>query len=183
MARRTIIDDTRMIEHRWRKGAAGYMADVAILAGCHMGWIGLGALAGGINTVVTGITPFTHHLGAVVVNKGIEEIGRVMAHGTIPACILMNGCIWCCAGTVNPNVHKIAVVAGDTITGDTHVSKIRGSECIDVVTIVTILARRYMLRRLNQVCRQEFTHMTAFAAAGDTLMDRSKERCRGKDSR
>ena len=84
-----------MAEHRWRKGATGYVADVAILGCCHVRGTGLGVHTGSIDAVVAGITPFTHNFGSSVVDKRIEEINRVMAYGTIPACIAMNGRIRC----------------------------------------------------------------------------------------
>lgn len=131
-----------MIEHRWRKGAAGYVTDVAILSCWHMGWIVLGIRAGCINTVVAEIAPFTHDLWPVVVNKRVGKTRRVMAYGTVTACVLMNGRIGRRTGTVHPNVHKITIMARDTVTGDTRVCKNRGVESSHCVTNITILHRR-----------------------------------------
>jgi hypothetical protein len=52
------------------------------------------------------------------------------------------------------------------------------------MTTVTILFRWYVTRRFGQLgpVREEFTDMTAFAAARETLMYRCKERRRGKDT-
>ena len=86
VARGTIIDNTYMIKYRWYKGAAGYMADVAVFTGCHMRRIGFGILASCIDTIVTGITPFTYDFGSIMVDKCIEEesTGSTMARCAIP---------------------------------------------------------------------------------------------------
>jgi hypothetical protein len=93
VARRAIIGNTCMIKHRWHKGATGYMADIAIFTGCHMRWTGLGIFACCIGTIVAGITPFTHDVGAIMVDKCTEESSRVMAYGTITVGVEMNCCI------------------------------------------------------------------------------------------
>ena len=76
-----------------------------------------------------------------MIDKCVGKISRVMAHGTVTACILMNGRIWRRAGTVNANILKIAVMARGTITADTRVRKNRGGECSNRVANVTVLGR------------------------------------------
>ena len=122
VARDTIIDNTCMIKHRWYKGAAGYMADVAIFTGCHMGWIGLGILTSCINTIVAEITPFTHNVGSVMVYKCIEEIGRVMTYDAISVRVAMNDCIRRASGT-RQYIIRTSIMAGGTVIADTRVCK------------------------------------------------------------
>lgn len=81
MARRTVIDDTGMIEYRRCKATARGMADVAIL--CRRNMIRRGTLAGCIHSVMTGVTALTQNLRAGMVDKRIGEIRRVMAHAAI----------------------------------------------------------------------------------------------------
>ena len=50
VARPTVIDNSGVIEHRWRKGTAGYVTDTAILVGDDV--IRLGILAGCIDAVM-----------------------------------------------------------------------------------------------------------------------------------
>ena len=81
VARGTIIGNTGMIKHRWYKGATGYVADTAILV-C---WNVTGMLADRTASaaIMTGVTRFTHNVGAAVVDKCTEEISRVMAGSAI----------------------------------------------------------------------------------------------------
>jgi hypothetical protein len=111
-----------MIKHRWHKAAASHMADIAVFICCYMGRRGFGVFAGCINTIVTGITPFTCNCRAIMVGKGIEETARVMAHGAIPACVAMNCCIRRPSGSSSNIIHT-AIMARDTITSDTRVSE------------------------------------------------------------
>ena len=150
MARGTIIDNICMIKHRWHKAAASHMTDVAIFISCHMGWIGPGILTNCINTIVAGITSFTHNVGAIMVDKCTEETSRIMAHGAIPAGITMSCRIRRSSGT-SRNIIQTSIMARNTITGDTRVSKNRGLEYINRVTKVTILVCRQMAYRLNDI--------------------------------
>jgi len=139
-----------------------------------MGWIGLGILAGCINTVVAGIASFTHDLWTVVIDKRVGKISRVMTYGTVTACILMDRRIRCRTGTFHTNVHKIAVVARDTVTGDTRMIKIRGFESGHCVTHITVLSRWYMIAWFSVETardRAELTTVTAFATTGDACMN------------
>jgi len=141
VARRAIIDDTGMIEHRRYKGAAGYVADVAVLICRHMRWIDLGILTGGIDTIVAGITPLTHYCGPGMIYKCTEEAGRVMAHGTIPACVAMNRGIWF-SNSPEQLMIQTAIMTRGAIAGDSRVGKNRGCESSNRVTAVTVLGCR-----------------------------------------
>ena len=170
MARGTVIGNTGMIEHRWYKGTAGHMADLAIFSGCHMGWIGFGIFADCINTIVAEITPFTRNVGAVMVDKCTEETGCVMAHATIPACVAVNGAIRRSSGTCY-NIIRASIMAGGTVITDTRVSNNRGKECSNRMAEVAVLNRRQMACRLDDIGtavsgRKELTDMATFAAPG-----------------
>ena len=176
-----------MVEHRWRKGTAGYVADIAILGCCHMGRIGLRTLTGCIDTIVAGITPLTHNFRSIVVDKRIEEISRVMAYGTIPCRVVVNRRICRPPGTYR-NMIRTAIMARGTVTADTRVHEwcYLGNERSIRVTDVTILGRWYMTERLSvePACgRAEATIVATFATSGDALMDRGQERRRGKYTR
>ena len=116
-----------MIEHGRHKGTAGYMTDVAILVCCHMRGIGLGILTGCINTIVAGITPFTHNFGSVVVYKRASKIYRVMTRRTISARVAMNCRIRRPSGA-NSHMIRYSVMTRGAIIGDTRVSKNRWCE-------------------------------------------------------
>ena len=179
MARHTVVCDTGVIENRGHEGTAGHVADVAILRGRHMRRIDLGVLTGCINAIMAGVTPGSPHLWAVMVDKRIGKIARVMAHGTITAGVLMNRSIRRCPGTVQANVDKIAVVAGFTAAGYTRVCKIRRRESGDCVTAVAILGRRYVTCRLQQFRPggQELNIVAALTTARDARMNTKQERC------
>ncbi len=108
VARGTIIGNTCMIKHRWYKGAAGYVADTAILR-C---WDVVGMLAGRTTStaIMTGITSFTHDFRAAMVDKCTEENIRVMAGSTIFVSALMQCRIRRSSGT-NRNVVCTSIVA------------------------------------------------------------------------
>jgi hypothetical protein len=127
VARRTIIDNPYMIKHRWYKGAAGYMTDVAIFSSGHMRWIGLRILAGCIDTIMAGITSYTHDVGSVMVDKCTEESSRIMAGSTIFIGVLMKYCIGRAFGT-NRNIIYTTIVARSTVIRDIRVCKNRGNE-------------------------------------------------------
>lgn len=78
MARYTVIDNTRMIEHRRCEGATGYVTDIAILICYHVRRIGLGILADCNNTIVAGLTAGSRNLRTAVVDKCVGKICRVM---------------------------------------------------------------------------------------------------------
>ena len=165
-----IIGNTCMIKHRWYKGTTGHMADVAIFIGCHMGWIGLRILAGCIEPIVAGITPFTHNVGSIMVDKCAEESSRVMAGSTIFIGVLMKYCIRRASGT-NRNVIYTTIVAGGTVISDARVRKNRGKEFSNHMTKVAVLNRRQMACRLDDIRitvsgRKELTDMTTFATLG-----------------
>ena len=116
-----------MTENRRCESAAGYMTDVAILICCHMRGIGLGTLAGCVDTIVAGITPLTHNLGSVVVNKRASKIYRVMTRRTISARVAMNCSIRRPSGPSSYMI-RYSVMARGAIFGDTCVSKNRWCE-------------------------------------------------------
>ncbi len=136
VARRAITGNTGMIKHRWYKGAAGYVADTAILRG----WKVTGMLAGrtACTAIMTGVAPFAHNVGSAVVDKSIKESSRVMAGSAIFISALMNRRIRRCSGT-NSNVICTSIVARSTATRDTRMSKNRRYKCCYCMTEVTIL--------------------------------------------
>ena len=148
VARCTVVSNAGMIKHRWYKGTAGYVAGVAILRCCHMGWISLGIFTSCIDTIMTGITLLTCDLWSIMVDKYIEEICRIMAYDTIPACVAMNGRI-CCSSGVNRNIIRTSIMTGDTVIADTRVSKNRWEKYSNRMAKVTILSRWQMGYRLN----------------------------------
>ena len=84
----TVIGNTGMVKHRRYKGAAGCVADIAIL----IRWNVAGMLAGrtACTAIMTGVAPFAHNVGSAVVDKCTEEISRVMAGAAISISALMN---------------------------------------------------------------------------------------------
>lgn len=178
MAGCAIVDNAGMIEHRGHEGAAGNMTDTTILASRHM--IRLRVLAGGIDSIVAGVTPGSKNLGTVMVDKRIGKIGRVMTHGTVTAGVLVNWRIRRWPGAVQANIHKIAVMTGGAVAGDTGVRKYRRTEYIHRMAQFTVLCCWQVTGRLDQLgpARNEALVMTAFATASDPRMNRRKECCR-----
>lgn len=115
----TVIHDAIMIEYRRSKGTAGYMADIAILGGHHVGRVGLCILAGSIGPIMTGIAPSTSNVRPIVVNECIGKIRRVVAHRAVSAGVLVDGRIRFPEGS-DRNIICTAIMAGGTISGDTH---------------------------------------------------------------
>ena len=139
VARRTIIDDTAMIEHRRCKAAAGCMTDAAVLGCRHMGWIHLRILTRGIGTVVAGVAAFTHDCRTAMVYKCTQEACRVMAD---PAILTVRGWMTGChAYRPGPVIVMCSIMARGTITGDTRVIEHRWIERSIHVTNVAILSR------------------------------------------
>ena len=109
-----------MIKHRRYKGAAGDVADIAILR-C---WNVAGMFADRTTSaaIMTGITSFTHNFRSAVVDKCTEESSRVMAGDAIFISALMNRRIRRTSGA-NGNVICTSIVAGSAATGDARVRK------------------------------------------------------------
>lgn len=146
MTRRAVIHDTGMIEHGWCKGSAGHVTDTAIPGRCHVGRIDLGIFAGGGNAMA-GIAPSGQHSRIAVVDKRIGKCARVVAKSTIRGGFRVWGRSCLGSGTKR---NKVAIMAGDTIIGDTEVSQHRcRCEAIDIVANVTILGRRQMIEILD----------------------------------
>jgi hypothetical protein len=76
-----------MTEHRGLE-AARYVTDTAILVGHDMTRVLANRATG--TTIMTGVAALTHNFGAAMVDKGVSEIGGVVAHTTILVG-LMNG--------------------------------------------------------------------------------------------
>lgn len=114
----TVINDTGMIEHRWRKCTAGYVTDDTIFVCVNM--VDFRNLASCIGTIVAGIAPITHNVRVGVVDKGGDKYSRVMTYGTVCGGILMNWRIRLSYGS-GCNVIHTPIMARGTITGDTHV--------------------------------------------------------------
>ena len=115
----TIIDNTNMIKYRSGK-SAGYVTDIAILIGHNV----TDVLAGSATraTIVTGITSFTCNFGPGMIDKSVCEISDVMACTAILDCALMKRRIRRPYGA-RCNIIYITIMARDTITCDTCVSK------------------------------------------------------------
>ena len=129
-----------MVKHRRYKGAAGYMADIAILR-C---WNVAGMLANRTTSaaIMTGLAPFTHNVGSAMIDKCTEEISRVMAGSAIFISALVNRRIRRTSGT-NSSVVCTSIMARSAVTSDARVSNISDwCECSNSVTVVTILNRR-----------------------------------------
>lgn len=135
VARPAVVDDTHMIEYCCCKGAR-HVADAAIFI-CH-NVVDSGVLADSVATVVAGITPVPDNFRASVVNKSAGKIHRVVAHRTIPGCILMHSRGRLSSGA-KPNM--VAIVAGRTVAREFHMIKVRRQERADRVAEVTILRR------------------------------------------
>ena len=73
-----IVDNTAVIKHRWRKGTAGRVADIAILGGHYMADVHSFRRARAIG-YMTGITTQRRHCGVGVIDEGVEKIAGVMA--------------------------------------------------------------------------------------------------------
>lgn len=114
----TVIDNTGMIEHRRRKATAGYVTYSAILVCGNV--VDLRSLAGCIGAIVAGIAPVTHNVRVAVVDKRGGKNSCVMAYGAVSGCVLMN---WRIRLSYRPgcNIIHTSIMAGGTITGDTHV--------------------------------------------------------------
>ena len=182
MAGCAVIHDAGMVEHRWCKSAAGHMAHITVLCCGYM--IRPGALAGGIDAVVTGVTPFAGHIGTTVVDKSIEEAARVMAHGAVTTGITVYRGIRFAYCTQRYMVWT-AVMAGDAVSGDSGMRKIRGFEHVRRMTNLAVLQRRQVAGRLDQLgpVRNETLVMTALTTTGNARVNRREERCRREHTR
>ena len=90
VAGRAVAGDTGVVEHGRGEGATRYVADSTVLAGHHV--IGYGVLAGCGGAVVARIATPSDDIRTAVVDKGICEIGGVVAHRTITGRVLVYGC-------------------------------------------------------------------------------------------
>ena len=144
----TVVNNAGVVEHRGHKGAAGHVTDAAILAGDYVRGIGLCILAGRTDPVVAGVTPFTHHLGAGVIHKRVEEIRRVMAHRTVAGGVQMNGRTGLSSGSER-DIPRTSIVAGGTVIGDAHMQKRRDcrNECSGGMASIAILRGRQVRGR------------------------------------
>ena len=118
VARRTVVNNTSMVEHRWRKGSAGYVTDNTIVVCGNV--VELCILAGCIGTIMAGIASITDNARIAVVDKRRYKYSRVMTYGTVGACVLMDWRIRLSQGP-GCNIIYTSIMTGDTITGDTHV--------------------------------------------------------------
>lgn len=142
VTRRAVINDTGMIEYSWCESPAGHVTDTAILGGYHMGRIDLRIFASGGDTVMAGIAACGQHGGVGMVDICVGKISRVMTKSAI---VCGRG-MWRC-GCLPPGAYssKVAIVAGNTITGNTLVSQHRGwCEPGHRMASIAILASRHM---------------------------------------
>ena len=133
VARGAIVDDTRMIEHGGLE-TAGYVTNTAIFGRRDVTRILANRAAGA--TIMTGVAAFAHDFRAIVIDKGVSEIGGVMADTAILVG-LMNRRIRLTPGIQR---HKTSIVARLAITSDTCVIKYRRRETGRCVAVVAILA-------------------------------------------
>ena len=182
MAGRTVIHYPGMAEHRGHEGTAGHVADVAVLGRRHM--IRLRVLAGGIGAVVAGVTALADHIGTTVVDKGVQETARVMAHGAVTTGIAVYRGIRFTYCTQRDMV-RTAVMTGGAVIGDTAVRKYRWCEYIRCMAQFAVLRCWQVTGRLHQLgpVRNEAFVMTALTTAGDTRVHRREEGCRREHSR
>jgi len=176
-----VAHDSPMIEHRWRKGPAGHVADTAIL-GCR-DVIGLVDFTSSIDTVMAGIAAHGENGGVAVIDKRVGKIDRVVTQGTIGGSDRVR---WRRGFLPGAKRNKIAIVTGDTIAGDTRVGQHCGwRESGNRMTDVTILDSWHMARGLDQkwVGREELCGMTTFAAIDDVDMLRGEKDRIGKSAR
>ena len=180
-----VIDDAGMIEYGWCKGTAGYVTNNAIIVRGDV--IELRILAGCIGSIVTGIASVADNTWVTVVDKRRYKYGRAMTNGTVSACVLMDWRI-CLSRGPGCNIIHIAIMTGDTVTGDTDVQKRcnRESEISFCVANVTILVGRQVASWFSANSDRGGTEppvMAAFATPVNRLMFCSKKRCRGKNIR
>ena len=146
MTRRAVIHDAGMIEHGRGKGSPRHVTYTAILGRYHVGRIDLGVFTGGGNAMA-GIAPSGQHSRVAVVDKCVGKCGCVVAKSTIRGARRVRRRRRLCSG---PERNKAAIVAGDTIIGNTDVSQHRGwREAIDIMANVTILCRWHVIEILD----------------------------------
>ncbi len=174
MAGRTVVDDAGMIEYRRLEAAARRVAGTAILGRRQVAGVKAFCDTGAIGDV-TGITARGQHRWISMVDERVGEINRVMAKGAVLGRVRMRR-----RRRFRPGAerHIVAVMARDTVAGDTFVRQHRGrGERGTIVANVAILRRRHVVRILHQIGagiarqRQEKAHVTAFAAVGNRQMD------------
>ena len=120
MAGCTVINDTRMAEHRGRKGT-GYVTDTAILCSRDM----TGILLGRRTRSTVGMTFITVINPTGVVEGGVSETTtrKTMAYPAILGSIRVARCNGCLASCADCNIIRTAVMTRDAIVGDTRVIK------------------------------------------------------------
>ena len=141
MARRAIIDDTRMIEHRWRKGAAGYVTNIAILGCYNVRRVGFSPLTRRIGSIVTGIAVNSRNLRAIVVDKRIGKISRVMTQRAVDrSCrVWRRGCL---PSGSKGDKGSASIVARCAVPGNAGMVESRGRKSGNRMADVTILDGR-----------------------------------------
>ena len=141
VARRTVIHDTGMIEHRWCKGSARHVTDTAVLGGYDVDGIDLRILADCRHPIMAGVAAHGQHSGIGMVDIRIGKISLVMAKSAIG-----RGCrVWRSGRLASgPECNEIAVMTGGTIPADARVSENRGRgvEPGNRMANVTILTSR-----------------------------------------
>ena len=147
MAGCTVVDDAGMIEGRRREAAACAMTDVAVLRRRHV--VRRGTLAGGIDTIMAGVTALTKNLRAGVVDERIGEVRGVMADAAVLA---VRGRMRRRQAS-GPGVFMVqtAVVTRLTVAGNTRMRECRRYKSSDRVAAVAILPGRQVALRLEQV--------------------------------
>ena len=139
VARRTVVNDTSMIEYCRRKCAAWHVTDSAIL-GCY-NVVDLGFLAGRIGTVVAGITAHSQHGGIAVVDKRVGKISRVMTQRAVDrSCrVWRRGCL---PSGSKGDKGSASIVARCAVPGNAGMVESRGRKSGNRMADVTILDGR-----------------------------------------
>ena len=169
VARPTVVHDSGVIKNRRRKCTAGNVTDTAVLARCNV--IGLGILAGRINTVVAGIAPAVDDFRARVIDERAWKAGRVVAYGAVPGRVLMYRRIGRTRGAERYK-YGTAIMARGAVSRYIQVTENRWNECRRRVAIRTVLACRQMGCCFDQVRigREEPADMTTLTATHNVWM-------------
>lgn len=120
-----------MVEHGRFEVAARDVADTAILGGRNVIEFVNFSSRWRLKTVMAGIAARGQYRRGIVVDRRVGKIGRIMARHTIGRsdrvrarwAVIQGRCLG--PGSNGSNSRKVAIVAGDTIAGDTFVRQHR----------------------------------------------------------
>jgi hypothetical protein len=173
MTGRAIAHDTSMAEHGCSK-CSGYVTDAAILRGRNVAHILVRCRTATIMTFGT----IVHPAGMIKARATNEcTTSDTMTHTAIFGGGRM---CWRLSNRSGRNIICAAIMAWLTISCNSRMRKYRRDECRVRVANITILIRRQMRCRLDDIricigCRQELAVMTSFTAIGYTRMNIAQE--------